>query len=198
MGRTREFNSPGYNGGPCPAYITGSSGCSPFAPTLANAPSGLTQLLFVSAGGNKNRYFIQQASRVAASCSMSYIGMDKANCSVQTTQLYTFTNSSGSLVWLIEPVSWRAAWQRTSPRAGGCVPGLTPRPPPPAPRPLPPCHSQVAPDPPHIDFTRCPDGTTLNVRLTPAAYTGFSGGLPLHDKAIVVLALWQYEPGLRV
>ena len=36
---------------------------------------------------------------------MNYIGMDKANCAVQTTQLYTFTNSSAALVWLIQPVS---------------------------------------------------------------------------------------------
>ena len=160
VGRNKEFNNASYHGGPCPSYIVGSPGCAAFAPTLTSVPSGYTQLLFESAGGNKNRYYIRQAvgdaaggilrratsrgerrawpeptctcwplqtlrrrgveptqpahallncsclqSRVTAGCAMNYIGMDKANCAVQTTQLYTFTNSSASLVWLIQPVS---------------------------------------------------------------------------------------------
>ena len=48
---------------------------------------------------------------------MSYIGMDKANCAIQTTQLYTFTNSSASLVWNIEAVS-RSVGSRNSAHAG--------------------------------------------------------------------------------
>ena len=55
-----------YSGGPCPSYIVGSPGCAAFAPTLANVPSGYTQLLFDSAGGNKNRYYIRQAVSDAA------------------------------------------------------------------------------------------------------------------------------------
>ena len=55
-----------YSGGPCPSYIVGSPGCAAFAPTLANVPSGYTQLLFDSAGGNANRYYIRQAVSDAA------------------------------------------------------------------------------------------------------------------------------------
>ena len=221
VGRNKEFNNASYHGGPCPSYIVGSPGCAAFAPTLTSVPSGYTQLLFESAGGNKNRYYIRQAvgdaaggmleacscegserrpgrnhvhvfatgnfamargradstfpcaaapvctwlqSRVTAGCSMNYIGMDKSNCAVQTTQLYTFTNSSASLVWLIQPVS-------TSRQSGVC----SPRPSPHTPHPVThPSHPQVAPDPPTIDATSL-KGATLNVLLTPPAYTGFSG-----------------------
>ena len=63
VGRNKESNEAGYHGESCPSYIMGSPGCGPFAPTLANVPSGYTQLLFVPAGG-KNRYYIQQAVSV--------------------------------------------------------------------------------------------------------------------------------------
>ena len=36
---------------------------------------------------------------------MSYIGMDKDDCAVQTTQLYTLNNRTASLVWLVQSVS---------------------------------------------------------------------------------------------
>ena len=165
VGRTDTFNNASYTGGPCPAYITGSPGCTSFSPTLASAPSSSTQLLFTSAGGNRNRYYIQVQSRVAAGCSMSYIGMDKSNCAIETTQLYTLSNSSASLVWMIESVSLAHLWQlgfevKTEERLPTLQPTYT--------------NLQVAPDPPIIDSTSI-KGTTLYVMVVSPAYAGFSG-----------------------
>ena len=48
-------------------------------------------------------------SRAAAGCSRCYVGMDATLCSAETTQLYAKNDATGSLVWLVEAVSFVAA-----------------------------------------------------------------------------------------
>ena len=64
----------------CPYYVVGNTGCGPFSPTLAAAPSATTQFIFEPAGGVGMRFYIKQSSRAAAGCKNCYVGMDANLC----------------------------------------------------------------------------------------------------------------------
>ena len=112
--------------GACPAYITGSSGCDAFNPTLAQAPGAATKFTFEPAGGDGTRFYIKQNVREAAfGCSRPHLHTAWAWYLCAHACLYSTRVATCCAMLLLHcsparlPAAARAMWAWTRPSAGG-------------------------------------------------------------------------------